>query len=553
MDSPETESTDSAQTHDSDLLIGEDYEAMLKQSIQELVDTRGKSVHEISALFSKFFVLMRAKVDPPLEAIWVYSSLSFRGRKSTEVEPRVRFSAAKDLFELLQACSAPCGGLKSIALLAPVMFEVYALVVDMREKKDLSSKRDKKTMKEIESLIEVVLGYISVCRWEDSDGEKYASVNLISSIADLVRVWVEDRLEGNREAMEALELFFPILSEDARTRLNVRELDISYLAGVVVFEAFLLRMCLKFGVDVLRSELQKDLRTWAVGSINSIQSYYFFEVLVRMLLEPTLPLTSLLESEDELLLRKILYDAVILVDYSFLKHQKTFQLPVERMKSLAMTRLIVAHEAIEFYRERGDQTRAVSYINAFSRSSLPSQIIKWVTSQISWNAKESKPYGSSPKALIRWLLELEGQGLRIFNDSISKCRAKLALDVSKADYEQPLSNEGHNRVDADLLFYIDNKGVEEGGSQEDEKIESTSAAFIAASHTMSTEKDTVQKRKMGRKSRERKKHGKILKYDLHDISNSRKNSSPGNSHDDLSSDSEVENPPCVEDKQVREQ
>jgi len=46
----------------------------------------------------------------------------------------------------------------------------------------------------------------------------------------------------------------------------------------------------------------------------------------------------------------LLYDAAILVDYSFLQPENAIQLPVERMRSLAMQRLIVTYEAIEYFR-----------------------------------------------------------------------------------------------------------------------------------------------------------------------------------------------------------
>lgn len=53
---------------------------------------------------------------------------------------------------------------------------------------------------------------------------------------------------------------------------------------------------------------------------------------------------------DEALLRKVLYDALILVDYSFFKPEKAINLPAEHVAFLAVKRLILTHEAIEFYR-----------------------------------------------------------------------------------------------------------------------------------------------------------------------------------------------------------
>ena len=48
--------------------------------------------------------------------------------------------------------------------------------------------------------------------------------------------------------------------------------------------------------------------------------------------------------EDEILSRKVLFDAVLLVDYPF------FYLNVKYIKNLTLTRLIVTHKAVEYFR-----------------------------------------------------------------------------------------------------------------------------------------------------------------------------------------------------------
>lgn len=129
--------------------------------------------------------------------------------------------------------------------------------------------------------------------------------------------------------------------------------------------------------------------------------------------------------EDEMLLRKVLFDAVLLVEYPF------FYLNAKYIKSLTLTRLIVTHEAVEYFRYEelikffyyvsivlslyfsmqlltvsycrgvGDQTRALSYTRAFSASRIPWQIIKWVTSLSGVEENAGRTNGSSPKSLMR--------------------------------------------------------------------------------------------------------------------------------------------------------
>ena len=528
-------------------LLGENYELILNQSMRNLLDEFHKGTSDFSHFVPVFFELMQARVDPRLESIWVYTALSFRSRTSAKGDILNRVAVVKDLFQLLSACSGSSSSSKSIALLAPVVFEVYRLLFDLSGK-ELSSKRDKKVVKEIGSLIEVILGYISVCSSGGSN-EDNGLDGSIKCLDDLIRVWMYDG-----EGKEGVAAFFPLVSAEISRQFGGGECDVDSLAGVVIAEAFLLKMCMYCRVGVPRVDLEKELRSWAVASIAGFQNYYFYETVVKMLLELALPVTSLLSSEDEVVLRKILYDAVILADYSFLNPEREIKLPVERLHRLALTQLIVTHEAIEFLREHGDREKPISYVNAFSSSHLSSQLIKWVSNQIVMEGKVNRPNGSSPKALIKWLLNLEGQGIRIFDDSISRYRAKLVLDISKVDYEQPVGRANFKKLDDDLLFYVDKKREEEDGNKEDKETDdSMSAAFVSAARTMKlAEKDGERKRKKG-SSIEKKKQIKFRKYKLHDNSNSERESS----HfldDGLSSGSEIENPLSDdEDMEVKEE
>ncbi|KAF8388845.1 hypothetical protein HHK36_025525 [Tetracentron sinense] len=550
MDVVAFEPANGAKSPDFGLLIGGNYQIMLKESIDRFLAECRKGISDFSGFGSIFFRLLQARVDPPLEVIWFYCAVSSRSSNLTGDDPLNRVLMAKDLFQLLAACSASCNGLKSIAILAPVLFELHRLVVDLPEKK-LSLKTEKKLKREIECLIEGIVSYISICCCKDSSEEE-ASVVLLPCFADLVRVWTVDPLDGNQEIREDLRVFFPLISDEICLGLEGGGGVVSYLAGVIITEAFLLRLCLKFRVGLSRSELRKELRTWAVGSITGFRNCYFFETLVRMLLEPTLPVTSLLGSEDEVFLREVLYDAVILVDYSFLNSDSGIH-PRAIMKSLAVTMLVVAHEALQFVRANGDQTKAISYINAFSESRLPSQLIKWVSSQIGMEEITSRPNVSTPQALIKWLLSLEEQGARVFDPNFSKLRAKLVLDMSKVDYEHTVFRPDSKKAGDNILFYIDNKGEEEDKGERDQAmIESMDAALLAAAHTMEfTENDGRRKRKEGRRA-ERGARVKFTKYHLQDNS-VREKILTYSDDDDLNSGSAVENPLSDEDMEEMEQ
>ncbi|OVA11777.1 hypothetical protein BVC80_41g74 [Macleaya cordata] len=493
-------SPNGAKSQNFDVLIGRNYETMLKESIERFLDEFQRGISDFSGFGSIFFRLLQARVDPPLETIWFYSAVSFPSSKSTEDDSLKQVFRTKDLFQLLSACSSSCSSLKSIAVMAPVLFELNQSVVELLGKKDLSLKREKKTMREIECLIEGIVGYISICAINGSDGED-SSVGLLPCFADLVHVWTIGKSGRNKDIREVLRVFFPLVSDEIRDGFGEGEIGVDYLAGVVILEAFLLSLCLKFRGGLAKSELEKELKTWAVGSITAFRNCYFFVIVYILMLCHEVRSVPFQDSEDEALLRKVLYDVVILVEYSFLSAEGESGPSADFMKNLAITRLIVVHEATQAARSNRDQTKAISYMNAFSRSRLPSQLIKWASKQIGVEQKASKLNLTTPKTLIKWLLNLENQGVQVFGLEMSKLRAKVILDMSKVDYEDSVFKSASKEVDEDL-FYIDTKGGAEevNGEDDQEMVDSMDATFLAAAHTMKfTENDRRRKRKEGKK------------------------------------------------------
>ncbi|KAF8036388.1 hypothetical protein BT93_C2179 [Corymbia citriodora subsp. variegata] len=525
------------------LLVGETFDLALKRAVEDLLAEIRRGTPDTTAFVDPFYQLMQSGADPPLASIWVYAALAFRGRGRAGDGDGVldRVAAAKDSFLLIKACSSSsCGRRKSISLLAPVVFEVYEIVSELCAR-DSSSKTDKRAVREVKSLVDAVLGYMGICCCEGSyQGGDESEMG--ADFADLVCVWL-----GSGENSER---FLPLLPDDISRALIRGGCGVSYLAGAVIAEAFLLKMCLKLHVKgVARSELEKELRSWAVASITGFWDSYFFEILVRMLIQTSSPGSSLLGSEDQALLRKVLYDAIILVEYSFLSPEKLADLPTEHVKNLLMTRLVVAYEAIEYFRKHGDQTLAICYINAFSGSSLPSQIMKLARREIGVEINASGSACSSPRALIKWLLELEDRGLRFFDDSLLKCRAKLVFDVSGAN-EKPVLQLEEKKQEDDVLFYIDNKGEDEDGDGDGDGEgkdidESMSAAFIAAAHAMETTENEGKKRKQ-RKRAGKEKRIKFLKYELAENADLPGERSKGVSGD--GSTSEVDNPSSDENE-----
>ncbi|XP_049413923.1 uncharacterized protein LOC125876729 [Solanum stenotomum] len=516
-------------------VVGQNHEIVLKNLIQAVLDSPGSK--KLSSLRSNFEELLQRSVDPPFEAIWVYSALRYRGFSSTENDLFKRLAAVKALFQLIVSCSVSCDFFKSIALIAPVMYNVFMLVMGLKgfEQK---AKKEKKFVREVNGLVDSILGYVNVC-CEGLEDRCDVSKGFLRPVRELVTVWMWDNTVEDTGDKGCMRAFFPLLTDEIVERVNAEGCELSALAGCVIAEAFLLKLCLRFLEDGSRKELQDELRAWIIASITGLQNSYFFETLLMMLLEPSLPTASLLNSDDERCLRKILYDAVVLVEYSFLKPEQMDQLSAKHVKSIIMARLLVTGEAVELNRKQKDQTKAISYTNAFSGSSLPPLIIKWIRSKIGTEDKASERSSSSPATFLRWFLNIENGGIRIFDNNMSKIRAKLLLDSMTEGFEQPALKDGKKKSENDFLFYIDNKGEEDEEEGDVKMNESASAAFVSAAHTMESAEPERRKRKG--KDSEHKSRVKFLKYSLRENFGSNGQSSIADS-DDSSSESEVENP-----------
>ncbi|KAK2398073.1 hypothetical protein QL285_059577 [Trifolium repens] len=497
-------------------LVGENYVLKLKNSMQDISSEISKESPDFSLFVDTFYELMQTKVDPPFDVIWVYAAIKFGCRKSVKVDTLDQISAAKELFQLVSACSASVGGSKSVALLAPVVFMIHSVVKELFGK-ELRLKREKKAMKEVKSLVDLVLGYMSICCSKISDEE---NLDLVLSFNDLACLWLVDTNVG-------FESLLPLVSSDVCGWVCEREFHVGYLGGAVMMEVFFLKLCLSFSMELPRDELEMNLKIWSVGSISSFQNVYFFELLMRTVLETSLPLNSILKPEDEILLRKVLFDDVLLVDYPFLYQNANY------IKSLALTRLIITHDAVEYFREL-DHNRVVSYIKAFTSSHTPSQIIKLVSSENGIEENAVKANGSSPKALINWLLRLENRGIRVFEDDTLKSHAKLCLDISQL--EQPVSTLD-GKVTNDGLFYVDNAGDEENVSEEDKENKLISDAFVAAAQTMKSSDNESRKRKA-------KSSGKNIKFAKYELNQNTAPVKAGTSapNDSSSDESEVQDP-----------
>ncbi|XP_044471410.1 uncharacterized protein LOC123200324 [Mangifera indica] len=494
--------------HNTASKSSDNLQSMLKESVDRFLCEYQKGVTDFSNFTMIFSRLLQNLPDPSLEYVWFYSALTFYTSKFTAMPSSKHVLATKDLFQLLVSCSSSCNVVKRVAILGPVIYELFYLVTDKK-----ISKRD------VESLLEGIVSYISICcgaEPEKDDGME--CLNLNSCFLDLVHVWVVDRVGENCEFGD-LKVFLPIVGDEVRDGVGVG-CRVGYLAGIVMCEAFLLRLCLKFAVANSRDELEKDLRNCALNIITGFRSFYFFDILLRVLMEPVLPVTSLLVSEDEAFLHHVMYDVVVTAEYSFVTSQRGIQLPCNSLKILAMRWLFVVNNALQSVRENGDQAKVISYINAFSESWLLAQLIKWVTNQIGIGEKTSRPKFSTPLDLIKWLLVVEEQGVRVFDFDITKIYAKAIICKSRVEYDLSVINPNDKSLFKSLFL---NSDCERRWQHKDD----TDLEMIDLVDTEFSTTDGIRKRKEGRNI-EAEIPVKLVKYNFQDNSLSERFSPLGN-------------------------
>ncbi|RZS19400.1 hypothetical protein BHM03_00051786 [Ensete ventricosum] len=480
-------------------LADPNFHSVLKESIDRYLIEVKKESCDFSAFRSIFFRLLQSSVDPPIEVIWFYTALGYHEAIRSKRDVLDRVFAIRDLLQLLSACSASCNGPKSVALLAPVVSELYHCV---REEKKLSGKVAKKLRKEIESLADGVVSYISICSGRSSDGQEHCNSYLLPCFIDIVSVWTVQHLgEG-----DGLNVLFPLVSDEIRVCFGQERCWIGQLAGIVVAEAFLLNLSLKVQVDGSpRPDLQNELKVWAVSSISVFQNYIFFgnfsfhltlNILLRLLLNPLLPIVTIL-----------------------------VRMRLNEIKDASVDSSI-SDEIYSGNRDKGDHNKAVSYTNAFSTSCVPNTLIRWATYQVGME-KLNRPSAPTPQCFLR---------LKIF-ENITELRRKLKFEEANVVSDTRRFDEDSKKTDGDLFFF-DNKGKADKDAAED--METVDAAFFSAAHSMRSDTDKWRKRKeMGYE--DGKSQVKFVKYKIHD--NSVKDYlKVAGADGGLSSGSEVENP-----------
>jgi len=253
------------------------YEPMLQESVHHFLSQLKAGASDFSHFNLLFSRLIQTISSPPLEVIWFYSAVNFHPHKNmvAQNDKLGMISAIKELFQFLVSCSGPCSSsMKRVAVLAPLVFELHNLVCDLNEQIGLSL--DNVVInREIDCLMDGLVSYISLCCCEGVDDHD-DSAAISQCFVDLVKVWTVQKRESEFKFEDGVRMFFPIISDEIRSRALVGTNGVGGFAGMVMCQVFLLSLCLKFRFKDLPKRLEEDVLSSAVNIITGFRSCYFF-------------------------------------------------------------------------------------------------------------------------------------------------------------------------------------------------------------------------------------------------------------------------------------
>ncbi|KAK9683865.1 hypothetical protein RND81_10G170300 [Saponaria officinalis] len=458
------------------------YHTMLQESTQHFLIQLKSGVSDFSHFNLMFSRLIQTISSPPIEIIWFYTAVNYHTHKNTIKAQNQSFgeiSCLDELFHSLVSCSGSCSSsVTRIAVLAPLVSELHNLILELKSLNEF--RFDNVVGREIRCLVDRLVSYISLCCCEGVNDHD-ESPAFSPCFVDLVKVWTVGRRGTSCAFEDDFRIFFPLLNDESRNEVWLRG-EVGVLAGFVMCQVFLLNLCLKFNVEEKPQNLEEEISISAVDAITGFRSCYFFDALLKMLLESNLPVTSLLTASDGVVLQKALFGAIVLVDYPFFNPACGIGLCHDHLNTHASTWLFVADRAMQFVRNNDCQTKLISYMKAFTKSLIHSQLLKWVSAQIGIIEDKDKPRFSTPSVFLEWLAQIRSTGSRTFDDEFSLFLDKVTHYKSEMTPSLPYS-EACQKV-----------GSGDGISEDLEMIDSTDAIKSTCKYDFSVS-EACRKRK----------------------------------------------------------
>ncbi|CAM6119832.1 unnamed protein product [Calypogeia fissa] len=245
--------------------------------------------------------------------------------------------------------------------------------------------------------------------------------------------------------------------------------------------------------SVGQAEFVQRLKNLSVCSVWDPSSPSPPEMLLDVLLEKRLPVLDLLAAKEEVLLRGVLFEILLLDAPLFSLSDEESNSSLSAYSVLFMKKLSVARRAVAFFRSQQERCRLTSLLTQVADWQFPRQLLKWLKSQkmqrlpaialqdqqtiINWLVNTAE------KSVFAALLEESIATWSSGPTSVGTAEPVEVVDVENGD--APSDGEGED------LFFVDTAG-------ETELANDSSAAdldFTAAAQAMRGESDKMKKKK----------------------------------------------------------
>ncbi|XP_024519954.1 uncharacterized protein LOC112342412 [Selaginella moellendorffii] len=424
--------------------------------------------------------LLVCRPDSPLALWWAYAALELHCSQdlalAQENKEKVAvhvISSAKDLMHRLRGLTT--NPFAAVAAMAPVVAALSEAGSIITSSGSCPSKSWRNAVKLLELACKEVLGSIALytsrqqarpsqtLRSDDSSSLDFRGLVLAGKgLMKLTGIENSDN--------KGVAKLFPLSSKAMKNSMMVESGDMETCAGIVASEAVLLRVI----VSVLelrgKSEKKVDLENHDFSERLKFLAVHGADMLVDVLLDPILPVEHILNTEEELFLRGILYD-VVLADLPRLNDQ---HLGANAKFSLFLKKIGLAQRAMEFYRLRGARTKAVELSSRLPSWSVPAGFAQWLQS----SKMEGKPADNillNPRTLIGWLTSVNEE---VLASTIANCVSEKGRS-KKIDQATDAEEVGN-------IFFVDTKGDSDIQGDKEE-LEAADRAFASAAECIQEE------------------------------------------------------------------
>lgn len=415
--------------------------------------------------------LLQSRANPPLSLFWSFAVSERRVLTNGEAKVALdsEVATAHSVLQSLKCMTSGfCDGPTAIATMAPIVriaFETLVILCSSECKNgaDMTVKENAKLWGSLSTLIREVSGFIALCHHKGCPAP--GGLFKAPSVCLGLDKWIA-------EGTEFSSLFpFASTSLESSIKKNISSVETIFTLGVLVeVEVALLRLIADavqerpLGRSELEKKLKHDLIVYGKFLVSS-------GVMLDALLEPPLPVLSILSEDEESLLRGILGEMVVtrFPDSEMFNHENgpspPSKLGAQNECDVFLKRLSIARKTAEYFRSKNEHLRASDLLSSLRRQSAPSQLGDWLGGRSVVKIWITTAVLNNPQALLDWLLNAEEYEFNrvLMMMSMRQPQEEDNKVTISEDAEMVSEVEDANN---EPLFFFDTTGVSEGAASE---------------------------------------------------------------------------------------